>query len=114
MYFFVSDKVNIPHQCIVCKAELEQYLQSRPMTVSQAATYGLRPEEITPDSRVCNPCRCKFVRTRFIHCPLPGCSHHSRNRVKRLRTMPSRWMELPQDVWQGVVQEFRKYYSKTP
>ncbi|XP_044739658.1 uncharacterized protein LOC123301011 isoform X2 [Chrysoperla carnea] len=101
------EKGSVPHNCVVCKTELEQYLQSRPLLASHASQYGLHPDQIGPDARVCNTCRCKCVRTRYTHCPLPTCGHHARGRVKRLRTMPSRWMELPQDIWQSAVQEFQ-------
>lgn len=59
-------------------------------------------------ARVCNTCRCKYVRSRFTACPLPTCPN-SKDRVKRLRSLPKRWNELPQNVRDPIIEEFSKY-----
>ncbi|KAK9751775.1 hypothetical protein QE152_g4752 [Popillia japonica] len=92
-------------QCIVCGAQLGSQLQSRPLAPNQASLYGLREDQIPPNGRVCNTCRCKSVRSRYTHCPLPTCPN-ARGRVKRLRSFPQRLQELPQDVRDQLLAEF--------
>nr|XP_023022666.1 uncharacterized protein LOC111510921 [Leptinotarsa decemlineata] len=92
--------------CIVCQAQLSPKLHSRPLVPSQASLYGLREDQIPPNSRVCNTCRCKSVRSRYTHCPLPSCPN-SRGRVKRLRSFPYRLQDLPSDAREPLLAEFR-------
>ncbi|XP_056633843.1 uncharacterized protein LOC130443297 [Diorhabda sublineata] len=92
--------------CVVCQAQLGPQLHSRPLGPSQASLYGLREDQVPPNSRVCNTCRCKSVRSRYTHCPLPSCPN-SRGRVKRLRSFPERLQELPADVRDPLFAEFR-------
>lgn len=93
-------------QCSVCKSILGPQLQSRPLQLNQASQYGLQEHEIPPGGRVCNTCRCKCVRSRYTHCPLPTCPN-SRGRVKRLRLLPARWQELPADLRDPIMTEFQ-------
>jgi hypothetical protein len=102
--FYVSDK-SIQGSCIVCTAQLGPHLQSRPLVPSQASQYGLREDQIPANGRVCNTCRCKCVRSRYTHCPLPSCPN-SRGRVKRLRSFPQRLQDLPSDVREPLLAEF--------
>lgn len=100
----ISDK-STQGTCIVCSAQLGPQLQSRPLVPSQASQYGLREDQIPPNGRVCNTCRCKCVRSRYTHCPLPSCPN-SRGRVKRLRSFPQRFQDLPSDVREPLLAEF--------
>lgn len=102
--FFFLDK-STPGQCLVCGSQLGGQLQSRPLAPSQASQYGLREDQIPPNGRVCNTCRCKCVRSRFTHCPIPTCPN-ARGRVKRLRSFPQRLQELPSEVREPLLAEF--------
>ncbi|XP_060534175.1 uncharacterized protein LOC132706710 [Cylas formicarius] len=92
--------------CAVCHVRLEPQLHSRPLQPSHAAQYGLREDQVAANARVCNTCRCKCVRSRYTHCPLPNCPN-ARGRVKRLRSFPYRLQELPADVRDPILAEFR-------
>lgn len=93
--------------CAVCKAE--NVACPRTLNPSDAAQYGIKPEDITPGARVCNTCRCKVVRSqnrRVIYCPLPSCptvQSTSRRPVKRLRPLPAKW-NTAQDI---IASEFQ-------
>lgn len=121
-YSIVSDK-SVVGQCLVCSTQLGPHLQSRPLIPSQAIQYGLREEQVPPNGRVCNTCRCKCVRSRYTHCPLPSCPNSRGKhdvffvtlkfnfltilgRVKRLRSFPQRLLELPPDVRDPILAEF--------
>jgi hypothetical protein len=104
---FVAEKGGA-HPCIVCKAQLDKFLQSRPLPRSHAQQYGLREEEVTPGARVCNTCRCKSVRNRYTQCPLPTCPN-AKGRIKRLRPLPGKWTELPPEIKDPIIAEFRKF-----
>lgn len=106
MFFFSFSDKSLQGICIVCNAQLGPQLQSRPLASSQANQYGLREDQVPPNSRVCNTCRCKCVRSRYTHCPLPTCPN-SRGRVKRLRSFPYRLQDLPADVRDPLLAEFR-------
>ncbi|XP_030747632.1 nuclear receptor corepressor 1 isoform X1 [Sitophilus oryzae] len=101
----LQDKT-IQGSCIVCNEQLGPQLHSRPLQPSQASQYGLREDEVPLNSRVCNTCRCKCVRSRYTHCPLPTCPN-ARGRVKRLRSFPYRLQDLPSDVKDPILAEFR-------
>lgn len=105
VFFFVSDKM-MQGSCAVCQSQLGSQLHSRPLLPSQAPQYGLREEQILPNSRVCNTCHCKILRSHYTHCPLPACPN-SRGRVKRLRSLPYRLQDLPSDVKESLLAEFR-------
>ncbi|XP_050443089.1 uncharacterized protein LOC126847091 isoform X3 [Adelges cooleyi] len=93
--------------CAVCKAE--NVACPRTLNPSDAAQYGVKPEDIKPGARVCNTCRCKVVRSqnrRVIYCPLPSCptvQSNSRRPVKRLRPLPAKWTTA-QDI---IASEFQ-------
>ncbi|CAH0549000.1 unnamed protein product [Brassicogethes aeneus] len=91
--------------CAVCQSQLGAQLQSRPLPPSHASQYGLREEQVPAHARVCNTCRCKCVRSRYTHCPLPNCPN-SRNRVKRLRSFPYRLQDLSSDVRDSILADF--------
>lgn len=93
--------------CAVCKSESAC---SRALPRSQASQYGLKEEEIGADARVCNLCRCKAVRSRFTNCPIPSCPNARGHRVKRLRQLPSKWIDLPSHLRDPIATEFRKYF----
>lgn len=101
----LQDK-SVQGRCIVCETQLGPQLPSRPLPPSQASMYGLREGDVPPNSRVCNTCRCKYVRSRYTHCPLPTCPN-SRGRVKRLRSFPYHLLDLPPDVREPLLAEFR-------
>nr|CAD7571913.1 unnamed protein product [Timema californicum] len=94
------------HPCIVCKTSLDQFLQSRPLPRSHALQYGLSEDQITPGARVCNTCRCKSVRSRYTQCPMPKCPN-GKGRVKRLRSLPGKWAELPPEIRNPIIVEFQ-------
>lgn len=100
------------HTCAVCQSTVEGGNQSRPLSRSQASQYGIKEEQVLPGARVCNTCRCKAVRGRYVTCPLPGCPNlnnaNTKNRVKRLRALPAKWLDLPPEIREPVVKEFRK------
>lgn len=103
-----------PHPCAICQTMVEAGNQSRPLSRSQASQYGLREEQVPQGARVCNTCRCKSVRGRYTTCPLPGCpnlnSASSKTRVKRLRALPPKWNDLPPEIRDPIIQEFRKFF----
>uniref|UniRef100_A0A1B6DW30 Nuclear receptor corepressor 1 n=1 Tax=Clastoptera arizonana TaxID=38151 RepID=A0A1B6DW30_9HEMI len=94
----------VPQICAVCKVESTP---SRALPRSHASQYGLREEEIAPGARVCNLCRCKAVRSRYTHCPIPTCPNAKGHRVKRLRPLPCKWAELPRHIKDPVALEFQ-------
>lgn len=100
-----------PHACTVCQSVVEGSAHSRALPRSQASQYGLREDQVPPGARVCNTCRCKAVRGRYTACPLPGCPNlsSSKSRVKRLRALPSKWLDLPPEIREPIAQEFREY-----
>ncbi|KAK4878659.1 hypothetical protein RN001_011165 [Aquatica leii] len=100
----IQDK-SVQGQCLVCGSQLGPQLQSRPLIPSHATLYGLKEDQVPANARVCNMCRCKSVRSRYTHCPLPNCPN-SRGRIKRLRSFPQRLMELPSDVRDPILAEF--------
>lgn len=72
--------------------------------------YGLMEDQVTPGARICNPCRCKYVRITYVTCPLPSCplnKTHSKSRLKRLRQLPRNWLELPAEVRDPLIKEFQ-------
>ncbi|KAG8281125.1 Gei-8p [Homalodisca vitripennis] len=90
--------------CIVCKNESEN---TRALPRSHAVQYGLREEDVPAGARVCNTCRCKSVRSRYTHCPLPTCPNSKGHRVKRLRALPMKWPELPRHIRDPIAAEFQ-------
>lgn len=103
-----------PHLCAVCESIVDGNTHSRALPRSQASLYGLREDQVPAGARVCNSCRCKAVRGRYTACPLPGCPNlgsSSKTRVKRLRALPSKWLDLPPEIREPIAQEFRKYTS---
>jgi len=107
-----SSKQIGPHACTVCQSVVEGNTHSRALPRSQASQYGLREDQVLPGARVCNTCRCKAVRGRYTACPLPGCPNlnSSKSRVKRLRALPSKWLDLPPEIREPIAQEFREYF----
>ncbi|TGZ54100.1 Uncharacterized protein DBV15_00368 [Temnothorax longispinosus] len=104
-----------PHACTVCQNVVEGSAHSRALPRSQASQYGLREDQVPPGARVCNTCRCKAVRGRYTACPLPGCPNlsSSKSRVKRLRALPSKWLDLPPEIREPIAQEFQIPNSAT-
>lgn len=107
-----------PHACAVCQNIVEGNTQSRALPPRQASQYGLREDQVAPGARVCNTCRCKAVRGRYTACPLLGCPNlnntSSKTKVKRLRALPAKWFDLPAEVRDPIIQEFRKYTHSRP
>lgn len=91
------------HPCAVCKIELENFGQSRPLTKSNCDQYGIKENELTAETRVCSSCRFKSVRRR---CPIPTCKTPKR-KVKRLRPLPSKWSEVTVDVKESIIAELQ-------
>ncbi|KAK3919063.1 Nuclear receptor corepressor 1 [Frankliniella fusca] len=101
-----QDKPVGTQPCILCKQQVDGMSQSRLLPRSQAAQYGLREDEVLPGARVCNPCRCKAVRSRYVHCPLPSCPN-AKGRVKRVRPFPPKWADLPAEQRDPIIAEFQ-------
>ncbi|XP_071179529.1 nuclear receptor corepressor 1-like isoform X3 [Mytilus edulis] len=95
-----------PHQCVVCKMQLENYSYSRALTKGNCELYGMSESDLKPDMRVCSSCRCKSVRRRYTPCPIPTCKTPKR-KVKRLRPFPSKWLEMPPEIRDPIVAELQ-------
>ncbi|KAF6215833.1 hypothetical protein GE061_000168 [Apolygus lucorum] len=90
-------------ECIVCKTASSI---SRALPKSQASQYGLKEEDVPSDARVCNLCRCKALRSRFTNCPVSSCPNAKMQRVKRLRSLPIKWVDLIPSVREQLQAEF--------
>jgi hypothetical protein len=90
--------------CAVCGAPNATRTVSR----SRAAHYGL--QEDAAGARVCEPCHCRCVRSRYTRCPVPTCPG-PRVRAKRLRHLPPRWHDLTLEMKRPLMDEFREYSS---
>jgi nuclear receptor co-repressor 1 len=95
------------HECAVCKAQLENFSMSRPLSKSNCVQYGITEAALTADMRVCSSCRCRCVRRRYTNCPVPSCKTPKR-KVKRLRHLPSKLQELAPEVREPIVKDLRK------
>ncbi|BFZ19004.1 hypothetical protein BsWGS_22044 [Bradybaena similaris] len=94
------------HNCAVCKVELAHYGLSRPLTSGNCEQYSVLACEFQVDMRVCSSCRCRTVRKRFTHCPIPTC-RTPRKRTKRLRPVPAVWQYLVPELKSTVMQELQ-------
>ncbi|XP_015919467.1 nuclear receptor corepressor 2 isoform X2 [Parasteatoda tepidariorum] len=95
---------NNPSQpCAVCKQELDNFLQSRPLTRSNCSLFGLKESDLVGDMRVCASCRFKSVRKR---CPIPTCKTPKR-KVKRLRPLPVKLAELSKEAKDVIIAEIQ-------
>jgi len=93
-----------PHPCVLCKLMVDH---SRPVQKSQAGLLGVKEEELSAESRVCNNCWCKTIRRKHAHCPLPSCTT-SKGKVKgRLRHLPSKLSDLPKPTKDAIYSEFQ-------
>jgi len=93
-----------PHPCVVCKVVVDH---SRPVQKSQIGQLGIKEEDFSPETRVCNNCWCKNIRKKHAHCPLPSCTT-SKGRVKgRLRHLPTKLNDLPKSSKESLVNEFQ-------
>ncbi|XP_023222534.1 nuclear receptor corepressor 1-like [Centruroides sculpturatus] len=99
----ISGETGGVHPCAVCKIELENFGQSRPLTKSNCDQYGIKENELTTETRVCSSCRFKSVRRR---CPIPTCKTPKR-KVKRLRPLPSKWSEVSAEVREPIIAELQ-------
>ena len=90
-----------PHPCVVCKMTVES---SRAVPKERAGQLGLKEEEVTENSRVCNNCWCKTLRSK---CPLLSCS--TAGKGKKLRHLPHKWKELSQATKDNLIAELRKF-----
>jgi len=63
--------------------------RSRPINKANAVQLGVREDDILADSRVCQTCWCKTLKTK---CQLLSCSTPGKN--KKLRHLPAKWKEL--------------------
>ncbi|XP_022250944.1 uncharacterized protein LOC106467112, partial [Limulus polyphemus] len=87
--------------CVMCKMQVENSSQSRPLTKSNCDTFGVKESELTPEMRVCATCRFKTIQRR---CPIPSCKTPKR-KVKRLRLLPGMWLELPWELKSSIISE---------
>lgn len=100
--------------CLLCKVPIESVLKSKVVSKINCHLYGIHPDEVPNEnsipnsglksdggsvSRICMECRNKHVRR---HCPVPNCKTPD-GKDKRLKSLPSKWFDLPLDV--------RKSYS---
>ncbi|KAJ2942755.1 hypothetical protein O0L34_g14943 [Tuta absoluta] len=86
--------------CAVCNMSGATRTVSR----SRAVHYGLKEDAV--GARVCEPCHCRCVRSRYTRCPVPTCPG-PRVRAKRLRHLPPRWHDLPLDLKRPLMDEFQ-------
>ncbi|KAK7506028.1 hypothetical protein BaRGS_00002750, partial [Batillaria attramentaria] len=97
------------HQCSVCKAQLEDFGMSRPLTRSNCNLYGVNESDLKPEMRVCSSCRCRSVRRMYTQrdrCPIPTCRTPKR-KMKRLRPLPAKWNELPQELKDPIIKDLQ-------
>ncbi|XP_076364606.1 uncharacterized protein LOC143253915 isoform X2 [Tachypleus tridentatus] len=87
--------------CVVCKKQVENSSQSRPLTKSNCDTFGVKESDLTPEMRICAACRFRTIQRR---CPIPSCKTPKR-KVKRLRLLPGIWSELPWEVKGSIISE---------
>ncbi|XP_077995441.1 uncharacterized protein LOC144448936 isoform X2 [Glandiceps talaboti] len=97
--------------CSLCKNPLDAYSLSRPVNKSNCDMFGVRESEVTPNMRVCSSCRCRSIRRRYdqnsivqTRCPLPSCKTPKR-KVRRLKPLPNKWTEIPDDQRQAISEE---------
>uniref|UniRef100_A0A2A4K3U7 HTH myb-type domain-containing protein n=1 Tax=Heliothis virescens TaxID=7102 RepID=A0A2A4K3U7_HELVI len=76
---------------------------TRTVSRSRAIHYGLKEEAV--GARVCEPCHCRCVRSRYTRCPVPTCPG-PRVRAKRLRHLPPRWHDLSLELKRPLMEEF--------
>ncbi|XP_028174693.1 flocculation protein FLO11-like [Ostrinia furnacalis] len=86
--------------CAVCGAPNATRTVSR----ARAAHYGLQEE--AAGARVCEPCHCRCVRSRYTRCPVPTCPG-PRVRAKRLRHLPPRWHDLSPALKRPLLEELQ-------
>ena len=88
----------------MCKQIVEQ---SRAVSKAQAATLGLKEDELTGEVRVCSKCWCNTLKKKHI-CPVGlGCSSSKgRNRAK-LRHLPGKWAELDSRSKETIMTEMQ-------
>ncbi|XP_037292583.1 uncharacterized protein LOC115455707 isoform X3 [Manduca sexta] len=77
---------------------------TRTVSRSRAVHYGLKEDAV--GLRVCEPCHCRCVRSRYTRCPVPTCPG-PRVRAKRLRHLPPRWHDLSSDLKKPLMDEFQ-------
>lgn len=94
---------NTSQPCAVCKMELDNFNQSRPLTKSNCGMFGLKESDLVGDMRVCASCRFKSVRKR---CPIPTCKT-PRRKVKRLRPLPGKLAELSKEAKDAIIAEIQ-------
>ncbi|XP_022086194.1 nuclear receptor corepressor 1-like isoform X2 [Acanthaster planci] len=90
-----------PNTCSLCKNQLDTYSLSRPVNESNCDMFGVNKTEVTPNMRVCSRCRCRSIKRR---CPMPFCKT-PRRRVRRLKSLPAKWAELPHNHKKGICEE---------
>lgn len=88
-----------PHPCIVCKSTVES---SRAVPKERAGQLGLKEEDLDDNSRVCNTCWCKTLRSK---CPLLSCSTSSKG--KKLRHLPLKWKDLAPPTKDALINELQ-------
>ncbi|XP_065575578.1 nuclear receptor corepressor 1-like isoform X2 [Artemia franciscana] len=91
--------------CAICHASVS-HASSRSLLKKDAAMFGLKETEIIEGSRVCVKCRCNGVRRRTVHCPVSTCPTPKR-RVKRLRALPSKWLEMSPEAKAPIISELQ-------
>ncbi|XP_049879385.1 titin isoform X3 [Pectinophora gossypiella] len=77
---------------------------TRTVSRSRAVHYGLKEDAV--GARVCEPCHCRCVRSRYTRCPVPTCPG-PRVRAKRLRHLPPRWHDLAIEAKRPLMEEFQ-------
>lgn len=96
--------VTTSSNCAVCNIAGATRTVSR----SRAIHYGLK--EDAEGARVCEPCHCRCVRSRYTRCPVPTCPG-PRVRAKRLRHLPPRWHDLSLELKRPLMDEFGKIFQ---
>ncbi|XP_022250100.1 nuclear receptor corepressor 1-like isoform X2 [Limulus polyphemus] len=86
-------------RCAVCHIFLDNLSQSHHATKSNCNSFGLKGTDL----HVCSSCNIKSTRRS---CPIPTCKT-SKQKLKRLRSFPSKWDEVSEQLRDSVVAEFQ-------
>ncbi|CAG0895204.1 unnamed protein product, partial [Cyprideis torosa] len=89
-----------PHSCVVCQTQCEHFGQSKSLEPSEAHVFGLKPEDVSPGSRVCKGCR---NRRSAPVCPMRNCTKQRWRR--KLRHLPPKWSQISAEEKKALVEE---------
>lgn len=64
--FVFPDESNVSPPCAVCKMEIDNFGQSRPLTKGNCMLFGFKESDLVEELRICASCRFKIVRKRLV------------------------------------------------